>query len=1320
MAGLFDELGVTEEDIQTSKPSMFDELGITNEDFPEPTGFTPMTELPTEVQEDVEFTQAQHEQLALSVFSESELSDIKSKGKIGFFEAKDFLDYEDVLPGGGIYKAVETAQLLKAVEKVKNGEETSIGEDDLVRTYIRDTVEQNTRGFSVRGKIAHIGSQLPAFLVEFAATAGIGKVAQKASEKAVGKLVQKTVLAKATGIAANVAARTAVMPAQYAPKYAEERLNNFTAVTDKGSILWKEGTDSPAKSALKAFAYTGIEVGSEMSGVALGKYIVKPVGNAIGKFGGAYLRTPVSSGIQKIPANIRHAVHTAYQKIQPNAKVSKVFTTLGWNGMIEELGEERVAAILTETLDLSLDKEMTFDDWLNGITPSGEDLLVEAGLISIMGGAKGSVNLMTNMLVQDKGITEAEAQETVDNLSESERDAYIQENLTVRSENESIEAVPDGVVIDKELQEAPDINNDESGFQEAYREWVNDLQPVENVVKVAKEAGADINNSNDPGQFARIYRGVMSNIHYNVRNNTTRINPETGTPEVTGKGLEAILTDFDAVGSTIEPNKELRREDAAKYRIALSILDDVELSKTDVTITISPEQESQARQDIEDTKGKYGEEIIFMDNFAKETTEYSQRILLNLVDSGLLTQEQYDEFIENRPNFTSLKRVFEDSESVSDTSNRNKAFSDVDSSLRKRRGSDREIEDVDKTLINNTARILDAASRNRVAQQMANLTEYVPEYIQKVPAPMKKITLDDGSVTYRPTGQAPAGTITAYFDGKPQYFKVSKPILKAMEGLQPEVLEGSLKVVPMLGRALTNLVKLGSTTLNPDFIVRNLPRDIQTYLINSQGKATPLDAIKGIGYQLFQTKEYKDWLKDGGAFDSFMELSNEGFGKALKEIYNPKNPLKSNLNPYNLIVNINTLLEQAPRVGVAAKLRKEGMDGLEAALYTRDMMDFSRGGSVGKRFNKYFAFLNAGIQGVDKLARTMKEHPKAVIGFGVSTVTLPSVLLTGFYLYGDDEETRQEYLEIPQWQRDLFWVYKTESGWKRHPKPFSYGFLFGSMPERMMVANYGSNNPESAIQEADWKELATGILGSVSPVYLDEGSIFPTAIKPLIEVGFNYNTFTDRAIYPEWMDDLEPILRKKDSTSQTSQSLVELLKETTGVEISPANLDHLIQGYTSSIGRNILGASDMALKAIREAQGEDIAEKPITPSDVPVLRAVSVRDPVGSASQSLSNFYDNYFKLRQTHRSYKYKLNNGTIEEAQEYEDDNFDTIMLFEEVDDMFYEQIRELNKESKDIYSDTDMTGDEKVQELHEVNKLVTEIARDANNYIKENKEK
>lgn len=392
------------------------------------TGVQPLTQAPQEVQDEVAKQQTEYEALAQSRYTPNQIQGIRDKGPIGFWEATKFLGREDILPGGGIAQAVESGLLLVIAKKLEKGEKLQPAQEKLLNEFIDETLEINLRGFSIRGSIMHGGAQMPAFITEFMMTGGIGKVGIEILEKvAKEKILKETSgriakgAVKATAFAAVAIPRTMATPTMWAPQYAERRLNDYMTITDKGQMILKESEESPAMSALKAFGYTYIELFSETAGPAITTLVIKPVAGV--------LKKPLKAAANKLPDALKRGLFQAYKTIKPNARVSEAFKAGGWNGMLEELGEERIAQIMTATFDLATE-DMTFEEYLGALTPDVDQLLIEAGIISIMGGVKSSANITMNLL-ESRGMTRTEAQKIVNSMSSIETDDFVNENADV-------------------------------------------------------------------------------------------------------------------------------------------------------------------------------------------------------------------------------------------------------------------------------------------------------------------------------------------------------------------------------------------------------------------------------------------------------------------------------------------------------------------------------------------------------------------------------------------------------------------------------------------------------------------------------------------------------------------------------------------------------------------------------------------------------------------------------------------------------------------------------------------------------------------------
>lgn len=701
--------------------------------------------------------------------------------KIGFIEAFNKLHANQVLPGGGISQFSNSMDLVHIAEKVKAGEPLTPDDQGKLNSFIDEQVEQKVRGFSWGGNVAYIGSQIPAFVAEFALSDGFGKMAQTAAKAAVEETAAHAALSTAAGVASRVATTTALMPAQYELRYGERRLNDISSVTDKGEMVLKDSTESPAKSAMLAFAHTSADVAAQVAAPGIGKYIVDPATKAVS--------TPLIAAVNQLPAATKDGLYQAYKLIQPNATVSKVFTAAGWAGMVEQLGANRIAEVLHATLDLGTDPNMTTDKYLDAITPSKDQLLVEAGLVGMAGGLHTAASVGFN-LMKSKGMSADHANETINNMSALEKENYVNDNLPTPKSNfpafpnnsdglpevnlpviskEAAKSYPwvenrtdakgnvvhydmaagspeasivNGQIAGEQQASPPPVDEKQSNFNavfngvkdrwnQAYASAVNDLQPIENLAKAAEAKGAQIPAGEQPKLLANQARYTKSWILDNIMRQTS-VPDADGTVRVTGKGLKQITDDFDNMFLTTEPDREVRLKDFNDFLESDRFIE--EAANADKTGAMITQEQSKRAGDIMDSLSeKYGDNFRFFGTFADEIRQWDNRILHNLVSSGLWSQDRYDETVAARSKYSPLQRVVEQEEQASRDSKSTLGGSVTPSqigSLKQFKGSKLEVRNTFEGRMLNAGQILQRSASNRLRVSLAKYSEYYPDDVK--------------------------------------------------------------------------------------------------------------------------------------------------------------------------------------------------------------------------------------------------------------------------------------------------------------------------------------------------------------------------------------------------------------------------------------------------------------------------------------------------------------------------------------------------------------------------------------------------------------
>ena len=293
--------------------------------------------------------------------------------------------------GGLGWSVSELADIRKRSNRIKDAQESGKDifgpeyADDLERLRDLWIVEayKQTRGKTLGAKVANTLADIPWFLVEMWAGGGASSAVRSGTEKALsglGKGFLAQVAREGTARLLGGAARTLVTGA---PRFAQgylERTNPRAVFEGAYDARIEEARNedgtlvSPVTAALKSLGDVAIE------------YITEESGDLFGKLGGGAVRKVMAKspkfakvigvmkrGWEKIPGNkLKKGLEGFYEKLE----------TVGYHGIIEEIGEERLGDAMRAALGVS------DEGVLESLDPrgKGEQYLTELISFGIMGG----------------------------------------------------------------------------------------------------------------------------------------------------------------------------------------------------------------------------------------------------------------------------------------------------------------------------------------------------------------------------------------------------------------------------------------------------------------------------------------------------------------------------------------------------------------------------------------------------------------------------------------------------------------------------------------------------------------------------------------------------------------------------------------------------------------------------------------------------------------------------------------------------------------------------------------------------------------------
>jgi len=616
--------------------------------------------------------------------------------------------------------------------------------------------------------------------------------------------------------------------------------------------------------------------------------------------------------------------------------------------------------------------------------------------------------------------------------------------------------------------------------------------------------------------------------------------------------------------------------------------------------------------------------------------------------------------------------------------------------FKKLKGSSRQLnEDLLANTLQNMAHLLGAASKNQAAR--ASL-----------------VAAQSAGVAHR----VPAGTkgSVRFLDGgREQHFIIDDPfIYDAITSLESVKVVGLEKVLSKFKHWLT----LG-VTINPAFQLRSLLRDMIASMAVSDIEKNPLTNVStGIRSQLVKDQDYINALASGGLirFNSLMEGNRADhtrklikMGVADQTILDTPEKVKhfftKALDKYLAVGDIS---ESTNRMALYKQQIAKGTDPLLAAYMSRDLMDFSMQGQwrAVRFLTQVVPFLNARLQGLYKLGRDgVVPVARVLVGGGNATdkqiakrfgavtgaVAMASILLLSAYKDDEDWKKRED------WDRDTYWWFKLGDTAYRIPKPFEVGAI-GTIAERGFEMLVSDEMTGKRFGERMGHMMSSTF--ALNPI--------PQAVKPLLDVYSNEDSFTQRPIETMGMERLKPEDRFTGNTSEVAKWLGKLGLPEPGrlmagqiQPLSPVQIDALIKGYFSWLGVSASRVVDESVRVVA-----DRPERPAMQLRDVFFAGNFVEGLPANASRYVTALYDQAKGIEEAYASYRFALRQGNRERAMELMDLEGDKIRMQPMVA-KGKQALSKLNESIRAIERDPGMSALEKRDRIDRIKAMQNTIA-------------
>lgn len=771
-------------------------------------------------------------------------------------------------------------------------------------------------------------------------------------------------------------------------------------------------------------------------------------------------------------------------------------------------------------------------------------------------------------------------------------------------------------------------------LNDVYTKAVDELNPLKDLVEeVERQTGEKIAFDDNPYMQAWLARGWVGKAETLI---------EHGAPEHGIKPLKEIL-------------KGIGEKEHKEFSAYLVALHDLDLHKNKQKATFDYTEDAAVL-------GKHAGNERFQ-KAAVAIYKYQDYMLQMLVKEGMLTAKAYHTMRKMYPHYIPFFRDMSDAGMQSFLSG-GKGFVDVSSPVKRFKGSTRDIIDPLESIVKNTFQFYNAVERNHVGRTFAKLADKngVGQIVERVNG--NKAATDN--------------TFNVWENGEKVTYETTPELIQTMRMLDKDQSNMVAKILSYPA----NWLRAGAT-LSPEFILRNPVRDmIGASIYSKHGFIPVVDTFKGLSLFLKKGELYWEYMKSGAAHAAMVSLDRDYLGGQLRDIMSRESKVTKLIkNPIEVLRAMSEATEMATRLAEFDNARK-GYTGVgnrlfgkdrkpltarEAALESRDItLDFSRRGSHTKKANQVIAFFNATIQGADKMARAFKEDPRGMTVKTMLYITLPSVLL--WYMNKDDER----YQELPQWEKDTFWIIPGKENMYRVPKPFEAGVLFGTSFERMLQYFDDAKNNRKSV---GFKGFGDRVVDSLAP------SFMPTAMIPVVEAMTNYSLFRQRNIIPQSQENLPAHLQYGANTSEVAKFVGDK------INVSPYIVDNTIRGY----GGGLAGLGLSGIDAATGAKENNASKKWY---EAPGLRGFTAA-PYQS-SNSVQRVYDDYKEQEKLHNEFKLTGQRPDGYDAKEF--------AKLKNASD----SLKGLNKASKAIINNERMSGEQKREQLDEINMRKANIAR------------
>lgn len=578
-------------------------------------------------------------------------------------------------------------------------------------------------------------------------------------------------------------------------------------------------------------------------------------------------------------------------------------------------------------------------------------------------------------------------------------------------------------------------------------------------------------------------------------------------------------------------------------------------------------------QELNSIRSKYTpEEFEQLQQSAQEVRNYADTLLGMLKDSGIIDEKSYSAIKAKNQRYVPFQIVDFISENVEANRFNKTSFNVATQNVIKRlEGSERAVSDPLESLVERTARVLSLVERNNALRSLVDLRKFDSDTFGELITPIRTAG-DVQARNIKTTKSGETEVISLFKDGITEQYKIPVDVASAIKNLDAQ----SSNILVDLLRPQATLLRLGATGLNLPFILANPIRDFADAIfgeITERGvrSATQLLASYPAAIASILKKDdlYRQWASAGGRQATFTSQILGQPRTTIKQLAGTESKLRK-LSPIGAVQFLNSVMEESTRLARFKAGFDRGESLAEAAFRSRDItVDFAKSGNSLRILNQIIPFLNANVQGTERMFRIFKNNPG---GAAIATGVLSGFPATMLYLYN---RQFMDYKDIPQWEKDQNWIIIARD--RSEVERLEGEPIAGIKIPKGRIAGIPANITESFlgfVEDNDPNallQLAVRTIENLSPVGFPVGrqgllrtasNLTPPLLRAGIEAGTNTSFFTGRPIVPRRLEGVAPQEQYREQTP-------DLFRAFGRIGVSPLKAEQFSRSIAGGLGQTV-------------------------------------------------------------------------------------------------------------------------------------------------------